>query len=215
VWSFLFPGWSSGESGEARDWRLRVELDGATGVGDLLDRLRGGREEVLGSEIGGSLPFGVVLTRNGDVLFAYASTRSGVDGARRAIEPVARGAGFSADLRVSHWDSHVKAWRQVDPPLSGEERELDEVLAREATRHETRELSYLVRRLDRARVESLILDFAQRRGLDCTVEDKRRLLSIHLTFSVSGPASMLDEFVNYARHVVKSHGLPMGTAGGA
>jgi hypothetical protein len=123
-------------------------------------------------------------------------------------------AKLSADMRVSHWDGYVRAWRQVDPPLSGRDRELDEAVAREAARHETRELSYLLRRLDRARVERLILDFAQRRGLDCAVEDERRLLSVHLTFSVRGPASMLDEFVDYARHVVKSHGLLDAAAGG-
>jgi len=43
----------------------------------MLDRLPG-REKVLGSEVGGLLPFGVVLSRRGNVLFAYASTRSGI-----------------------------------------------------------------------------------------------------------------------------------------
>ena len=47
------------------------------------------------------------------------------------------------------------------------------------------------------------LDFAQRRGLDCTFEEKRRLLSVRLTFSVTGPVYKLDEFADLARYVVK------------
>lgn len=191
---------------------MQAVLDDAKRVGDVLDRLRG-REEVLGSEVGGLLPFGVVLSRSGSTLLVYASTRFGVDSARRTIEGVAHAAGLKTDVRVSHWEGHARAWRQVDPPLSDRESESDEARSREAMRNETREFSFLVGRLDRVRVERLILDFAQRRGLACAVEEERRRFRVLLTFSVSGPAFMLEQFAHHADHVVRID-WSAGAAGG-
>ncbi|HET6448066.1 MAG TPA: hypothetical protein VFG31_03070 [Conexibacter sp.] len=201
---WFLPGW--GAEGSPRldqDWRLRAAFDVRNGVADVFERLRG-RERFLGSEVGGLLPFGVVLSRRDDALFVYAATRSGIDGARVEIERVVCAMGLSADVRVSRWDDGLGKWRQIDPPLAGGEHELDDVRAREASRPQTRELSCLVGRLDRPFVEGPLLDFAQRRGLDCTVEGKRHLLSVRLTFSVSGPAYKLDEFADQVRHVVRS-----------
>ena len=204
LWLFL-PGWGTERSPRLdQDWRLRAAFDVPTGVADVFERLRG-RERVLGSEVGGLLPFGTVLSRRNDVLFVYASSRSGIDGARTAIERVARAVGLSADVRVGRWDEGLREWRQVDPPLAGQEHELDDARAREASRQETRELSYLVGRLDRPLVEGPLLEYAQRRGLDCTVEEKRHLVSVRLTFSVTGPAYKLDEFADQARYVVRSN----------
>ena len=204
LWFFL-PGWGmEGSPKLDQDWRLRAAFDVPNGVTDVFERLRS-RERFLGSEVGGLLPFGVVLSRRDDALFVYASSRSGIDGARLAIERVARAIGLSAELRVGRWDEGLREWRQIDPPLTGREHELDDARAREASRQETRELSCLVGRLDRPLVEGPLLDFAQRRGLDCTVEEKRRLFSVRLTFSVSGPAYKVDEFADQVRYVVKSN----------
>lgn len=190
-------------------------FDDAKHVGDVLDRLRG-REEVLGNEVGGLLPFGVVLSRSGGTLLVYASTRFGIESARKAIEGVARTAGLKTDVHVSHWDGRARAWRQVDLPLSDRECEFDEfgeARSREAMRYETREFSFLVGRLDRIRVERLILDFAQRRGLACAVEEERRRFRVLLTFSVSGPAFMVEQFAHHADHVVRID-WSAGAAGG-
>jgi hypothetical protein len=205
VSSSLLPWRGGGEPAtDDQNWRLRAVFGDAESAGDVLERLRG-REEVLGNEVGGLLPFGVTLSRNDRVLLVYASTRSGIDGARRTIEGVLHAAGLSAGVCLSRWDEDVGAWRQVDPPLSGSERELDEARAREAMRYETRELSFLVALLDRALVEGLVLDLARRRGLDCAVEVKQRLLFVRLTFSVGGPAFQLGRFVEEARLVVGGH----------
>jgi hypothetical protein len=148
LWFFL-PGWGTAESPRLdQDWRLRAAFDVPHGVADVFERLDG-RERFLGSEVGGLLPVGVVLSRRDDALFVYASTRSGIDGARLAIEHVARAIGLSADMRVGRWDEGLREWRQVDPPLAGHEHELDDARAREANRQETRELSCLVGRVDR------------------------------------------------------------------
>ncbi len=204
LWFFL-PGWGTESSPRLdHDWRLRAAFDVRHGVADVFERVRG-RERVLGSEVGGLLPFGVVLSRRDDALFVYASSRSGIDGARVAIERVARAVGLSADISVSRWSGGLRAWRQVDPPLTGPEHELDDPHEREAMREETRELSCLVGRLDRPLVERPILSFAQRRGLVCTVEERRGLFSVRLTFSASGPAFKLDEFADYLRSVVRSN----------
>lgn len=205
VLGLFLPGWgAAGSPGLDQDWRLRAAFDVPHGVADVFERLRG-RERFLGSEIGGLLPIGVVLSRRDDALFVYASTRSGIDGARRTVERVAQAVGLIADISVSRWSGGLRAWRQVDPPLTGPEHERDDPREREAMREETRELSCLVGRLDRPLVERPILDLAQRRGLVCTVEEKRGLLSVRLTFSVSGPAFKLDEFADYLRSVVRSN----------
>lgn len=190
---------------DGQDWRLRLVFDDAKSAGAVFDRLRG-REEVLGSQVGGVLPFGVVLSRDGDTLFVYGSTRSGIDSARRAIEGVLRSAGHSAELRVSHWDEDIGEWRQVDPPLSDREQEAVDAHAAEAGRHATRTLSCVVGRLDRTLVEGPVLDFAARRGIDCAVEQEGHVFSVHLTFSVSGPAFKVDEVIDFARRVVSSQG---------
>jgi hypothetical protein len=214
LWSILFPGWGSGGAGTVeQNWRLRAAFDDARGVAEVIDRLSS-REKVLGSEVGGLLPSGVVLSRRSGVLFAYASTRSGIDGARRTIERFVHSAELRADVRVSHWSAVVREWRQIDPPLSDLERELDEACVREAMRHETRELSFLVGRLNRVLVEDLVLDLARRRGLACAVEEDRRLLRVRVTFSVSGPAFELDQFIEHARVVVSSHLWPPSAGGG-
>jgi hypothetical protein len=113
-------------------------------------------------------------------------------------------------VRVGRWDEGLREWRQVDPPLNGQEHELDDARAHEASRQETRELSCLVGRLDRPLVQGPLLDLAHRRGLDCTVEEKRRLLSVRLTFSVTGPVYKLDEFADYMRSVVRSNRFGVG-----
>ncbi len=210
LWFFL-PGW--GTEGSARldqDWRLRAAFDVPHGVADVFERLRG-RERVLGSEVGGLLPVGVVLSRRDDALFVYASSRSGIDGARMTVERLAHAVGLGADISVSRWSEGLGAWRQVDPPLTGPDDERDDPREREAMREETRELSCLVGRLDRPLVERPLRDFAQRRGLNCTIEEKPRLLSVRLTFSVSGPAFKLDEFADYLRSVVRSNWFGGGT----
>lgn len=134
LWFFL-PGWGTEGSPKLdQDWRLRAAFDVPNGVTDVFERLRS-RERFLGSDIGGLLPFGVVLSRRDDALFVYASTRSGIDGARLAIERVARAIGLSAELRVGRWDAGLREWRQIDPPLTGQEHELtDAPRARPADR---------------------------------------------------------------------------------
>lgn len=136
LWPF-FPGCGTEGSPKLdQNWRLRAAFDASNGVADVFERLRH-RERVLESEVGGLLPSGAVLSRRGDALFVYAPTRSGTDGARMAVERVARAPGLSADVRVGRWDERLRAWRQVDPPLVGRELELDDARLREAIRQET------------------------------------------------------------------------------
>jgi len=123
-------------------------------------------------------------------------------------------AGLRADVRVSNWDEDISEWRQVDPPLSDRARELVEARVREAMQRQACELSFRVGRRDCVLVEGLVLDLARRRGLDCAVEAERGLLRVRLTFSVSGPALKLDQFVDHARKVVNSYLWPTGGAGG-
>jgi hypothetical protein len=67
LWWF-FPGWGAmGSPDLGQDWRLQAAFVDANGVADVFERLRG-RERVLGSEVGGLLPAGTVLSRRGDAV---------------------------------------------------------------------------------------------------------------------------------------------------
>jgi hypothetical protein len=184
-----------------QNWRLQAKLDSRDGIEELVKRLSA-HEEVLGASVNGALPPGVELSHEGDTLFAYASTKLSVDGARSAIRGVLGAERRNAEMRVSRWDADVEAWRQVEPPLTGEELARDEARALEAARHDTRTLKFLVGRIERSAVEAEIASYAEARGLDCTITHKNHVLLTRLTVTMSGPTSKLDEFEEYARSVV-------------
>jgi hypothetical protein len=60
----------------------------------------------------------VVLTHDDDTFFAYAVNERAIDNARDAIESVLRSEQRKGAIRVSHWDENLRAWRQIDPPLT-------------------------------------------------------------------------------------------------
>jgi hypothetical protein len=185
-----------------QNWRLQAKLDSRDGIDELIKRLSA-HEEALGASVNGVLPPGVELSREGDTLFAYASTKLSVDGARSAIQGVLSAERRGAEMRVSRWDADVEAWRQVEPPLTDEELARDEARALAAARHETRTVKFLVGRIERSAVEAEIASYAEARGLDCTIAQKNHVLLTRLTVTISGPASKLEEFEEYARSAVK------------
>jgi len=135
------------------DWRLEVAFDDPLALPLMQRRIREGGE--FDEE-----PF--TQAEGVAALFAYAATREELERLRARAEALLGEQAGATHIRVSKWDPDVESWRQVDPPLDGEARELDEALARAGTRDETRTLPCTVGRLEREIFESCMRDQARR-----------------------------------------------------
>ena len=112
-----------------QDWRLRLDLDRSTDLDGLVAHVRD-RPDDLEGEARSVLSDDVVLTHDDDTFFAYAVNERAIDSARDAIESVLRSEQRKGAIRVSHWDENLRAWRQIDPPLTpAEEEQLRQVSA--------------------------------------------------------------------------------------
>ena len=141
----------------------------------------------------------VVLTHDGNILFAYAPTRPAIDAARSAIEAALRVDGVAATVYVSQWDDGVDEWVQVEPPLEGKAALAAEARRRGAEEHESRTLVAVVGKLIRAELEQTMSDGAEKLGLKCEIHEHPHLLSSQVAFTVSGPRHKLDEFAQDLR----------------
>lgn len=184
---------AAGDSSD-QDWRLQAELhagDPRSALGGLLARLRG---PDLVDEIKDAAPRDAVITHDGKLLFAYAADERTLGAARTAVEGALRSDGISASIRISHWDQELDEWRQTDPPLSAEERQIDDTAVRQAETVETRTLVATTGRQIRSEFEQTMRNWAAELGVECTLFEHPHLLSTQVGFTVSGPRRKLDEF---------------------
>ncbi|HEX4187766.1 MAG TPA: hypothetical protein VHY83_07715 [Solirubrobacteraceae bacterium] len=179
---------------EDQDWRLAAELDASDRRG-ALERLMGRvRGPDIVEEIESALPHDVVVSHDGDLLFAYASSREEIEQARRAIEEVLKRDGVGARIVLSHWDEERDEWRQVDPPLAGEEARREQAAERDADIVETRTLVASAGNLVRPSFEQSLLDWAGKLGIECTIAEHPHLLTTQVLFTCTGPRRKIDEF---------------------
>jgi hypothetical protein len=180
------------------DWRLQAVLEVSHRPGRTLDalirRLRS-PEAVTDAAVADD----VVLTHDGNMLFAYAPTRPALDGARAAVEAALHADGTAARVYVSHWDERVDEWVQVEPALAGEARQAAEARERDAEKLESRTLVALVGKLIRSELEQTMSDGAEKLGLECEIHEHPHLLSSQIAFTVTGPKRKLDEFAQDLR----------------
>jgi hypothetical protein len=182
-----------------QDWRMQAELHVAetrSALHDLLGRVRG--PDVV-REIESTVPDDVVITHDGKLLFAYAADATTLAAARGAIEDVLRGDGVDATVRVSHWDDERDRWRQVDPPLSAAEQQLEDAAERDDEALETRTLVASSGKMIRAEFEQTMRDWADRLELQCTIVEHPHLLTTQVAFTVTGPKRKIDEFARGLR----------------
>jgi hypothetical protein len=175
---------------EDQDWRLEAELDGGSSrraVDQLIGHLRDDDSRAR-------VPDDVVITHDGRLLFAYASTDASVAAARSAIEDALRGEGLTAAIRVSHWDDELDSWRQIDPPPTVEQAQAEEAAERDADVVETRTMVASAGKWVRASFEQTMLDWAAKLGLECTIIEHPHLLTTQVGFTVTGPKRKIDEF---------------------
>ncbi len=179
---------------EDQGWRLKAELDAVDTRGTLdhlLGRLRG--PDVV-REVGAAVPHDVVITHDGKLMFAYAETESVLTAARAAIEGVLRRDGIKASIWVSHWDEQLDEWRQTDPPLTSDEKRIDEAAERDAEALETRTMVASAGKLIRASFDQTMLDWAEKLGLQCKIIEHPHLLTSQVAFTVTGPRRKINEF---------------------
>jgi hypothetical protein len=182
-----------------QDWRMQAELHVAetrSALHDLLGRVRG--PDVV-REIESTVPDDVVITHDGKLLFAYAADATTLAAARGAIEDVLRGDGVDATVRVSHWDDERDRWRQVDPPLSAAEQQLEDAAERDDEALETRTLVASSGKMIRAEFEQTMRDWADRLELQCAIVEHPHLLTTQVAFTVTGPKRKIDEFARGLR----------------
>jgi hypothetical protein len=185
---------SDDPAGMEKDWRLQAELEAGADHGalhDLLGRVRG--PDVV-KELEGQVSDDVVITHDGQQLFAYAADEAKLAVARGAIEQVLRNDGIGVAVSVSHWDDDLDQWRQTDPPPSAEQATVQEAADRSDETPETRTLIAKAGKLVRSEFEQSMDNWAAELGLECKIIEHPHLLSTQVAFTVTGPKRKVDEF---------------------
>jgi hypothetical protein len=184
---------------EDQDWRLRAELgaySSRSALDHLLGRVRG--PDVV-KDVGSAVPHDVVITHDGELLFAYASSEAALTAARSAIESVLRNDNVTPAIVVSHWDDDLFEWHQTDPPLTGEARRRDDAARRDAEAVETRTMVASSGKEVRAEFEQSMVNRAQELGLQYEVIEHPHMLTTQVAFTVTGPKRKIDEFAQGLR----------------
>jgi hypothetical protein len=178
-----------------KDWRLEAQLPGEQRhrVAGLLGRVRG--PNVVG-DVEAGVPDDVVVTHDGQRLFAYAADRATAQAARSAIEGALLADGVQATIRISHWDEERERWLQIDPPLTDSEIDSEEAAERAGDEVQTRTLVATSGNLIRSEFEQVMSGWATRLGLDCKIIEHPHLLKTQVAFTVTGPKHRIDEFAN-------------------
>jgi hypothetical protein len=184
---------------EDQDWRLRAELGVAYSRGaldHLLGRVRG--PDVV-REVGSAVSHDVVITHDGELLFAYAANEAALGAARSAIEDVLRRDNVNPAIIVSHWDDDLAEWHQTDPPLTGEAKLVDDKIRRDAEAVETRTMVASSGKEIRAEFEQSMVNWARELGLDYEVIEHPHMLTTQVAFTVTGSKRKIDEFAQGLR----------------
>ena len=131
----------------ADDWRIRIEVE-ETHAGGLLDRLGADLDEDA-RELARALEKSrLAVSRDGDEIFVYASSRAEAARAHGVIEAQLRSLGSTAHAtRVEHWLEDEERWDDEPAGETWEEEELDrgyapwEVRVQCASREEAKSLA--------------------------------------------------------------------------
>jgi hypothetical protein len=173
---------------------LRAELGAAYSRGaldQLLGRVRG--SDVV-NEVDSVVPHDVVITHDGEFLFAYAADEAALSAARSAIENVLRRDNVDTTIIVSHWDDDLDEWHQTDPPLSGEAKRIADTARRNAETVETRTMVASAGKEIRAEFEQSMVNWARELRLGYEIIEHPHMLTTQVAFTVTGPKRKIDEF---------------------
>jgi len=184
---------------EDQDWRLKAELD-ADHPRSRLDHLVGhARSPDVAKDVVEAVPHDVVITHDGRLLSAYAASETALTAARAAIEGALAHDGINACICLSHWDDQRDEWRQTDPPLTGEAARIEAAAERDAEAVETRTMVASTGKLIRTEVEQIMLNWADKLNLECTIVEHPHLMTTQVAFTVTGPKHKIEEFADGLR----------------
>ena len=174
-----------------RDWRLSGVLAGECPRGTLHALVERVRDPQLLRALSADVGDEVVITHDGDRLFAYASGRDAIERARVAIEAALARDGLQAHLALSHYSDQLDEW--VDPDAAA-----TAVAERAAATGEpqTRTLVATVGRMIREEFEQSIRTWADQLGLRIEIVEHPHLLNSQVAFTVTGSPRKLDEFAS-------------------
>jgi len=178
---------------------LRADLGAPYSSGALDQLLRRVRGSDVVKEIDSVVPHDVVITHDGEFLFAYAADEAALSAARSAIENVLRQDNVNPSIIVSHWDDDLDEWRQTDPPLSGDAERVADAARRNAEAVETRTMVASAGKEIRAEFEQSMVNWAQELGLGYEVIEHPHMLTTQVAFTVTGPKRKIDEFAQGLR----------------
>jgi hypothetical protein len=110
----------------ADDWRITIEVEEEEHATGLLDRL-GGDLDAEARELAQDLKERrLAVSRDGDTVYVYASTRAEAELAHDVVEAVLRKQGFAARAsRIEHWLDDEDRWDDEPRGETWEEEELD------------------------------------------------------------------------------------------
>ncbi len=175
---------------DERDWRLMADIGPAPSHGFLSGLMEHVRDPGVMSELKAAVAEDVVITHDGNRLFAYAAGRAQIERAREAIQAVLDRDSIQTEVKLNHWDEELDDW--VDPDDASPER----VKEREAaTATATRTLVAQAGKWVREELEKSMQVWAGELGVQCEVlERSPHLLDDQIAFTITGPARKLDEF---------------------
>jgi hypothetical protein len=130
------------------DWRIRIEVEEEQHATGLLQRLAGDLDSEA-RELARELEERrLAVSRDGDTIFVYASSRSGAESAHAVVQAQLREHGVQArESRIEHWLDDEDRWDDEPPGDTWEEEELArgfapwEVRVECPSRSEARELA--------------------------------------------------------------------------
>ena len=178
---------------------MRADLGSAYSSGALDQLLRRVRGSDVVKEIDSVVPHDVVITHDGEFLFAYAADEAALSAARSAIEHVLRRDKLNTTIIVSHWDDDLDEWHQTDPPLSGDAERVADAARRNAEAVETRTMVASAGKEIRAEFEQSMVNWAQELGLSYEIVEHPHMLTTQVAFTVTGSKRKIDEFAQGLR----------------
>jgi hypothetical protein len=109
----------------ADDWRIRIEVE-EKHAGGLLDRISGELDDEARELARDLKERRLAVSRDGNEIFVYASSRSEAERAHDVIEAQLRGLGGAAHASsIEHWLDDEDRWDDEPPGETWEEEEVD------------------------------------------------------------------------------------------
>ncbi len=172
-----------------RDWRLTGEIAGRQERGVLHSFVERMRDPKVLGELRAAVGDEVVITHDGNRLFAYAASRAAIERARTAIEQVLESDGLSATLTLSRYSESHDEWLDPDAPEP-------EPAAETSSAVVSQTLVASVGKMVREELEESMMAWAGKLGLRCEIVEHPHLLTTQVAFTVTGPSRKVQEFAS-------------------